>query len=295
MAARPADGADPLEELRERLRPFGPPLVLFNKSHSGSRLLARAFGEAGVFLGARVNESEDALPLLDLVRHAVERYYPDYGPLWRDAGARGELARVAADVFRRHLEGLEPGSGRPWGWKLCETGYALPVVDALFPAARYVHLIRDGRDVAFCDHVAPKHPFWRKVYFDTAGITSWGRLSTTQWGYRLRGPLHNAVHWCNAVRVGRTYGQMLRERYHEVRYEELCGAFEATVGRLFADVGLPAGAAARAVERLGGQVRRDSVGRHAREPGWRVRRVVEVEKPLLVALGYLPPEPGAPV
>ena len=36
--------------------------------------------------------------------------------------------------------------------------------------ARYIHLIRDGRDVAFSDHHAPDKAFWRKVYFNTDRI-----------------------------------------------------------------------------------------------------------------------------
>jgi len=34
-----------------------------------------------------------------------------------------------------------PGARR--GWKLCETGHALPVISRLFPEARFLHLIRD--------------------------------------------------------------------------------------------------------------------------------------------------------
>jgi hypothetical protein len=65
------------------------------------------------------------------------------------------LPALVREVMRRHLEGFDAGAARPWGWKLCETTYAVPVIDFLFPGAKFIHLIRDGRDVAFCDHHAP--------------------------------------------------------------------------------------------------------------------------------------------
>ena len=43
----------------------------------------------------------------------------------------------------------------------------LPVISRLFPDARYIHLIRNGRDVAFSPFVAPKERYWRKIYFGT--------------------------------------------------------------------------------------------------------------------------------
>jgi hypothetical protein len=40
-----------LRAVRDKLQRFGPPIVVFNKSHSGSRLLARLLAEAGIFMG----------------------------------------------------------------------------------------------------------------------------------------------------------------------------------------------------------------------------------------------------
>ena len=51
----------------------------------------------------------------------------------------------------RYYCGLSPSGA--WGWKFPETYLIGPYVHKTFPSARYVHLIRDGRDLAFKNHL----------------------------------------------------------------------------------------------------------------------------------------------
>jgi hypothetical protein len=277
-----------LEEIRGAFRSLPGPVVIFNKSHSGSRLLAELIEEAGVFMGAHQNESRDSLDMLELVQHLVLTYYPDYAALWDGRAADDPvLPRLARDAVERHLQGY-PG-GRAWGWKLCETGYILPIVDFLFPQARYIHLIRDGRDVAFSDHHAPDKAFWRKVYFNTDRIRSWQSLPLTWKDYRRRSHIYNCLHWANSVLVGRTYGMMLRDKYLEVRYEDLCLDFERTASRVLSFIEAPD--PSRAIARVRPRVRTDRVHAYLSQPRRKVRKVVAFIKPLLLALGYLEDDP----
>ena len=273
-----------LEDVRAAFGRLPGPVVVFNKSHSGSRLLAELIEESGIFMGAHQNESRDSLDMLGLVEDLVLRYYPDYSSLWdgRLAGDRA-LSKFARNVVESHLQGCP--EGRAWGWKLCETAFILPVVDYLFPRARYIHLIRDGRDVAFSDHHAPDKPFWKKIYFNTDKIVGWQDLALTWKDYGRRSPIYNALHWANSVLVGRTYGQMLRDRYLEIRYEDLCLDFDRTAGLVldFAGAPDPSGAIARVRPR----VRTDRVRTYLNQPRRKVRKVSELIKPLLLALGYL--------
>ncbi len=279
----------PLYRVRDELQPLPPPIVVFNKSHSGSRLLARVLAHGGVFLGSHQNESLDSLDLLELVRHVVRRYYPDYARLWSGEGAADAiLPDLIRTVFRGHLDDFDVTAERSWGWKLCETTYIIPLIDFLFPAAKYIHLIRDGRDVAFCDHVAPSEPFWRKVYFDTDDIASWRGYQLTGREYRKHSYVYNTVHWVNSVRVGRSYGAMLRERYLEVRYEDLCRNFARTVERVLGFIGVPSAAAT--IEALRPEVHSTSIAKYRQAPWWKMRRVLDIAKPELLSLGYLASE-----
>jgi len=281
----PHETTDPsLAAILSAFRCLPSPVVIFNKSHSGSRLLAELVEEAGVFMGAHQNESRDSLDMLELVQHLVRTYYPDYTALWDGRAADDPVfPQLARDAVERHLQGY-PG-GRAWGWKLCETVFILPVVDFLFPRARYIHLIRDGRDVAFSDHHAPDNAFWRKVYFNTDRIRSWQSLPLTWKDYRRRSHIYNALHWANSILVGRTYGMMLRDEYLEVRYEDLCLDFERTAGRVLSFIGAPN--PTRAMARVRPRVRTDRVHAYLSQPRRKVRKVVALIKPLLLQLGYL--------
>lgn len=271
---------------------LGGPVVVYNKSHSGSRLVARLLAEAGIFMGAHRNESDDSLDVLTLVEHLVRHHYPDYTTLWSSGVATRDALQLARECFDAHLAGLDRTPNAPWGWKLCESAYALPVFARLFPRMRVVHLVRDGRDVAFCDHRAPDDAFWRKIYFDTDRIATWRGMRLTGPSYRRRSHLYNAVHWSNAVRVGRAYGEMLGERYMEIRYEDLCADFGTSAARLLRFVAAPDPAGA--IARVAPLVRLASVGKHRRAPAQALQEVIEIAKQELLGFGYLERDASRP-
>lgn len=279
-----------LDAFRDAMSGCPHPVVAFNKSHSGSRLLAELLHASGISMGAHVNESWDSLDVLEVVEYLVTTYYPDYSPLWRaDLPPDRHLQGLIGRAFASHR--LNMSNGSPWGWKLCETAYILPVLDYCFPGARYVHLIRDGRDVAFSDHKGPDSPFWRKVYFNTDRVRACHGLRLSAQAYRRRPHEYNALHWVNSIRIGRDFGAMLRERYVEVRYEELCADFEAVSSSLLAAVGAPR--AGEAISHLKSQVSAASVGKFRNASAQMLRRVIEIEKPLLLELGYLHEDPAS--
>ena len=183
------DGGRRIDEAARALSPLGQPVIVFSASHSGSRLLTLMLQRLGVFMGAHLNSSKDSVDVFELVRYLVETYAPDYAKLFSD-GDPSLKARALAAV-NGHLEGR--AEGQHWGWKLPETSHVLPVIARLFPQARCIHLLRDGRDVSFSPFLAPKAPFWRKIYFNSDQITQWRGLAMTQRAYRAHGHLFNAA------------------------------------------------------------------------------------------------------
>ncbi len=149
------------ENLRAHFQQFTPPVIIFNKSHSGSRLLAELVEAGGFFLGAHQNDSRDSVDVLELVEYLVCNYYPDYSPLWRNFSPPDfRLAELIKKTFDAHLEGHS--AGKPWGWKLCETAYIVPVLDFLFPDhATSIFFAMEGMSLLVITP-PPAHPSGKK-------------------------------------------------------------------------------------------------------------------------------------
>lgn len=200
-----------------------------------------------------------------------------------DAGdASPRLRRVLTRARRLGLVGgLRPVEQTP------ETAFVLAAALEAFPAARVVHAVRDGRDVASSllergwlragrgggdDAGLPFGPgarFWvepeREEEF--AGVSDARRAA---WAWRR---------YVGAVRSAPV-------PVVEVRYEELAGDPRAVAAQLASTLDVPEGPLAEALHHAHGA----SVGRHARDLEGQDRTdVLEEAGDLLRELGYLQP------
>jgi hypothetical protein len=154
---------------------------------------------------------------------------------------------IRMEISREELEGLiKPGEpvsysnfitgifdlyGRARGKTLVGDkvpGYVrkIPILHALWPKTRFVHLIRDGRDVCL------SFTNWRKTKHINIGrhLTTWNEdpVSTT------------AMWWEWHVRLGRETGSLLGpELYYEISYESLVANPEKEVKALCVFLGVP--------------------------------------------------------
>jgi Sulfotransferase family len=271
----------PTQPLMDAMFGLQPPIIVFNTAHSGSRLLTQLLRDAGVFMGAHLNSSLDSLDLAPVVQRLVGGAMPGGSRSTRQADGDDELAEFVARQVKKHLTGA-PG-GMPWGWKLCETLLVYPEIDRLFPGARFIHLIRDGRDVALSPFVAPKDPYWRRVYFGTDRVQSWHGFPMTQRAYQSFGHLFNAHRWRYHVDLGRTYGAAFGERYIEIRYEDLVLRHDETRAILLSTLGLDAGGVEKS-QRM--QPHAGSIGKWRRLPRGKLRDILALVETKLTNLGY---------
>lgn len=185
---------------------------------------------------------------------------------------RGIDALVDA-VFRAHLEAVGAEFVR-WGDKTPLNALYLPWINDLFPDAQYIHMLRDGRDVA--------------VSYVRAGLYDSLEESTDRWIESVR----------HARRLSR---RVPRNRFLEVRYENLVSSPWEEVARVAQFLGIEPRADMREYwrngrelgdtgrphhENVGRPVNTDSIGR------WKTLTVSEQQKlgkllgPILEIVGY---------
>ncbi len=199
-------------------------------------------GEAG--LAARIRRlmhdwSKD-LPFRPHAKHAHETYrHGAHYIRFSHAEAMEETERLLdtlragrpAEGLRRFVLGLfalhAAHDGKPyWINKVPRYVLMLPAMKALFPDLRFIHCVRDPRDVALS-------------------------LVGRNWGHKsVQGA---AQYWRQCVEAGLAFAERHPASYHEVRLEDLLLAGPATVARVVAWLGLaPDAAMERAVEELTG-------------------------------------------
>jgi hypothetical protein len=89
----------------------------------------------------------------------------------------------------------------------------IPSIKADIPEALFIHMIRDGRDVAL-------------------SLSKMGGFKPFIWDREAKGLLPTAVYWEWMVRKGRQYGLCIPADYLEVRYEELVSDPRATLRKI---------------------------------------------------------------
>ncbi|MGH2543441.1 MAG: sulfotransferase family protein, partial [Ardenticatenaceae bacterium] len=125
----------------------------------------------------------------------------------------GDQPGDCAEAIRRVFALYARRQGKPrYGDKTPGYVMHIPLLATLFPEARFVHLIRDGRDVALS-------------------------LREMEWG--PADLWESALYWRERVEIGRRAGRRLdAERYREVHYEDLVEEPEATLRELCSFLGL---------------------------------------------------------
>jgi hypothetical protein len=169
------------------------------------------------------------------------------------------VAHILATVARTH--------GKT-GWGNKKPSYSLSIggVDGLFPTARFVHIIRDGRDVALSMRTAQNN------------------LLERTWYYAARD-------WHRHVTDGRDMGHRLGPgRYMEVRYEDLLGDPAEALARILRLAGGSDAEIERLVTRrpeIGARVKTGNFNKwKTRIPDRGVRIIERVAGPLLSGCGY---------
>ena len=246
------------------------PLVIGGTGGSGTRVATQIVFRAGRYMGARVNASLDAREFARFDWRWGLRYLRSrLGQSETDFAA--DMDRAHDEAVRRHLAaaGDDPGS---WGWKHPHSYLMLPYLRARHPGLRFVHMVRDGRDMAFSEN---------QYQADRYGPVALG----PRWEGPL--PVRSAAYWAWGNTLAADDGRELGERYLCLRFEDLCADPVPAVRRLL-EFAVPGEDADRFVE----DSLRDispppSLGRWREAPAEEAAAVTQAAVPALERFGYL--------
>ena len=185
--------------LDDRLARFGPN-VIGGSNGSGTRLLARIVRHGGMFIGTNLHpKSEDSK---DFLRFG-KRWTPEYKAAQTTPLSVTVLPEMVQDFeqfMKIHTAPLH-SQPQPWGWKAPRAVVLLPFLHAQLPTLKFLHLVRDGRDMAFAYETHPK----------------WNVQDTETY------PRKAITLWRNVNLAAADYGeQQLGRRYLRVRFEDVC-------------------------------------------------------------------------
>lgn len=193
--------------------------------------MARVVRRGGMYIGVGLYGSEDP-PELGIFSDRWINLFMTRERWGLPAEVEAAMARELAGTLERHLAACD-GTPRLWGWKEPRSIFLLPFFHQRFPAMRFVHVVRDGRDMAF----------------------STNQNQLNKHGHTLLSPheaqeplaVRSMLLWSRLNLLAADYGaQHLRSQYHRLRFEDLCRQPTETIAALFDFLGLDEGAAAAA-------------------------------------------------
>lgn len=254
------------------------PLLIGATGGSGTRALHGALNEAGFFVGTRINHAGDAMdfePFLDdfinpiLQQTRALDYRPeDLPPETRDA-ARDAFSKALA-----HYVSDRPRGNTLWGWKNPRSMYVLPLIVEKCPKLHFLHLIRDGRDMALSDNQNQPNKHFEALFGED---------------YPGPSPLLSIRLWARANSQVADWGERtLGKRYMQIRFEDLCASPAETLLRVLTDGGLDKTVSERIGSAADKVIRTpDSSGRWQNLPEAEATELTEAASDALKRFGYL--------
>jgi len=199
------------------------PHIIGATGGSGTRVVARIVRHGGMFIGTNLNASEDALDFGDYSDRWINVFLASQMSAMSPS-SRAAMLQDLQQILEKHLAPLHP-TARAWGWKEPRSIFLLPFFHSQFPQLKFLHVIRDGRDMAYStnQNQLRKHGTWL--------------LDSTE--TRASQPLRSIALWSRLNLLTADYGEsILRTRYLRIRFEDLCHQPVPVITQIFAFFGL---------------------------------------------------------
>ncbi len=175
---------------------------------SGTTLLANAMNDAGICMGVFRDHNGEAMHFLSLNQQILWAENADWTTPKVPSAANNKTL-PAALIYAEHIKAISANPTRlrlfnnaPWGWKDPRNTFTLVHWLSVFPQAKVIHVVRDGRDVALSLQARNR----------VAGEVFDERLNHLDFNFKL---------WETYVEEGLRWQKQLGKKYLQLRYEDV--------------------------------------------------------------------------
>lgn len=197
-------------------------LIVGGTGGSGTRAVAHYLRAAGLYIGTDLNESLDAMPFARLLSQFIE---PRLLSKATDMAAfsSDEFKQAWLEAARLHLSGF--GGDQIWCAKNPRSILLLDLLYELFPEISFLHVVRDGVDMAFSDNQ-------RQLVLHGDSILGQNIEEEST-------PSRSLKLWALLNQQASDLGQAYPGRYAQLRYEDFCKDPQSQMARLSEVLSLP--------------------------------------------------------
>jgi hypothetical protein len=212
----------PISKIRTRagtgqLREAPHPLIIGATGGSGTRVITRIAQHAGVFMGANLNHALDSADTAPAVQKWIPRFLHD--AMGRSAAEREQMRAEFESALARHRRRI-PHPCAPWGFKNPRGILLLAFYNEMFPRMKFIHLVRDGRDMAFSSNQKQ--------------VERYAEMVIEQRLHAAPLPVRSIAMWSKVNLEARRFGEdKMKGRYLCIRFEDLCARPRENVTAIF--------------------------------------------------------------
>ncbi len=251
------------------------PVVIFGIGGSGTRIVAKVVRSAGYDLGKNVNPFEDTLDISFFLNRQANKYIVQSNWLnnQMERNVDEVMIRDFKEVIIKHKSDI---TKEKWGWKSPRSIYMLPFFHQQYPNMRAIHVVRDGRDMAYSDNQNQL-----KIH---------GPFILRGNQFKKPEPIQSITLWSIINLAALEYGEKHLKNYLCIRFEDLCQKPNDIVEKIFRFLDTPI-----SYEIIPSILRPKTIGRWQKYDQSEIKKLVTVGKKALQRFRYLPKKIAEPI
>ena len=188
------------------------PIIIGGFPGSGTRVFCKIINEHGCFMGSNLNSALDSMVFDEFLLKWADPYLEKPTKFLKNNTLMEKEFREAVNS---HLQN-KPKLCNLWGFKIPRVILILPFLHFEFPKMKFLHVVRDGRDLA-----VSKNPRWRIK-----------KLAPRLLGREAVSSNDLLDLWAELNNKAADYGEKnLKDNYQRIRFEDMCDD-----SKIFADI-----------------------------------------------------------